>query len=213
MLSMRPRNVDVKFLCCRANAADHFRRPKRLAEERGPAIFRLADGAKDVTGVCGLIGVEASPRKLLFEFGVSALRQATGAHSESLALKALKKLFELRFAWLRNHQAALGCVVVVNFVKLAEFANAIEMAEEINDKEFVRSQRRNNSGPNQGCLFAAHRLATLRFEQFKADCFDVGAEVKRFNIERKRRQLQSAGIERWFAGSAHTSDSAWGNCS
>ena len=136
---MRPRNVYVKFLQCRANATDNLGGPKRLAEQSGPTVFWIANRAEGITGVCGLIGVEAVARKGFLEFGIATLRRTAGTDSESFALKALKELFELRFAGLRKNQAALGRVAVVNFMKLAEFADAIEMAEEINHEKFIRS--------------------------------------------------------------------------
>jgi len=152
-------------------------------------------------------------RKFLLQLGVSALCRATGAHSKSFSFKALEELFELCFTGLRKHQAALGSFAIVNFVKLAELADAIEVAEEIHDEKIVRSEGRKEGGPNQRRVLAAHGFATLGSQQLEAYRFDIGAEIKSFYIERIRRQLQRGGIEGRFARSTHTSDSAWGNCS
>jgi hypothetical protein len=158
-----------------------------------------------------LIGIETVARELFLKLGVTGLRRTANAHAEGLAFKALEELLKLRFARLRQHQAALGGFAVTNFVKLAKFANAVEMAEEVKDEEFIRSESGKNGGPNKRCVFAADGLAALGFEQLKADSFDVGAKVEGFDIEGEWRQRQGAGIERRLTGGAHTSDSFWGN--
>src|SRR5882762_3090812 len=147
-VSVRPRDINVKFLYCRANTANDFGGPERLAQERDPAVFRLAHGTKSITSVRRLVGVEASSREVLLQLGVAVLRRAAGADTEGLALEALKKFFELRFAGLRQHQAALGCFAIVNFVELAEFADAVEMTKEIDDKEFVGGESGKDGSPN-----------------------------------------------------------------
>src|SRR5438445_9845971 len=147
-LSVRPRDINVEFLHCRANAANDFGGPERLAQERDPAVFRLAHGTKSITSVRRLIGVEAPARQVLLQVGVAVLRRAAGADTEGLALEALKKFFNLRFAGLREDQTALGCFAIVNLVKLAEFADAFEMTKEIDDKEFVGGESGKDTSPN-----------------------------------------------------------------
>src|SRR6266849_2549744 len=57
MDSVRPHNIYVKFLHCRTNAADYLRGPEGWAEQGHPAVFGLADGTTNVTGIRGLIGI------------------------------------------------------------------------------------------------------------------------------------------------------------
>src|SRR6266481_6140510 len=99
----------------------------------------------------------------------------------------------------------------MNFVKLAEFANAFDVAEEINDEEFIGSESGKDGSPNQRRVLAADGFAVLGFEQLQPDGLDIGTEVEGFHVEGKRRQLQGAGIEQRFAGGAHISDSVRGN--
>src|SRR5260370_12303641 len=211
MDSVRPRNIYVKFLHCRTNAADYLRGPEAWAEEGHPAVFGLADGTRRVARIRRLIGIETVARELFLKLDVTGLRRTANAHAEGLALKALEELLKLRFARLRQHQAALGGFAIMNFVKLAKFANAVEMAEEVKDEEFIRSESGKNGGPNKRCVLAADRFAAFGLEQLEADGLDIGAEVEGFHVEGERRQLQRAGIERRFTWGAHTSDSVRGN--
>src|ERR1700687_4136530 len=153
--SVRPRNVNVKFLHCRANAADDFGEPERLAEERHPAVFGLANGTKSVTGTCRLIGIEAAARELFFELGVAVLRQTTGTDTKGLAFEALEEFLHPRFAPVRKSPRTFGGFAVVNFVKLAEFANAVDVAEEVHNEEFIRRESGENRGSNGGNASAA----------------------------------------------------------
>jgi hypothetical protein len=149
---MRPRDVNVKFLHRRANTANDFGGPERLAEERDPTVFRLADGAKSVAGVRRLIGVKTASREGPLQLGVcvgiAALHWTASADAEGLTLEALEKFLKLRFGWLRQHETAFSGFAIVNFVKLAEFADAVEVTEEVHDKEFIGSESGKNAGPN-----------------------------------------------------------------
>jgi hypothetical protein len=91
------------------------------------------------------------------------LHRTAGADTKSFTLKALEELLELRFTGLREHQATLGGFPEMNFVELAEFADAIEMAEEIHNKEIIDGEGWENGGPNPSCILAANRFAALRF--------------------------------------------------
>src|SRR5712664_3243235 len=204
---MGPRNVDVKFLHGWANAANHLGGPERLAEESRPAIFRLADRTECVPRVSGLVGIEAATRELLLQLGIAVLRRTAGTDTEGFTLEAEEEFFQLRFAGLRQHQAALGGFAIVNFVKLAEFANALKVAEEINDEKFIRRESRKDGRPNKCRIFAADGFATLGSEQLEADGLDIRAEVESFHIQGERWQLQGAWIEGRLTGGAHTSDS------
>jgi hypothetical protein len=101
----------------------------------------------------------------------------------------------------------------MNFVKLTEFADALEMTEEIDDKEFIGGKSGERGRPNNRCVFSTYRLAAFGSEQFETDRFDIRAEVERFDIQREGRQLQGTGIEGRFTWGAHTSDSVCGNFS
>src|SRR5713101_4413557 len=208
---MRPGDIDVELLCRGTNAADDLGGPEGFAEQGHPAVFGFADGAKSVASILGLVGIEPAPRKLFFQSGVAALHRTASANTKSLALKVLEEFLELRFAGPREHQAALGGFPELNFVQLAEFADAIEMAEEIDHKEFIDRQRRENRGPNHSRVLAANRFAALRLQEFESNGFDVTAEIQRFYVHREWRQFQRAGVEPWLARRAHTSDSACGN--
>src|SRR3984957_18040422 len=56
-----------------------------------------------------------------------------------------------------------------------------------------------------------NRLAAFRAQELQSDGFDVGAEIERLNVHRKRRQLQRTRVERRLARRTHTSDSVCGN--
>src|ERR1700676_4208973 len=208
---VRPGDIDLKLLGGRTNAANDFRGPQRFAEQRYPAVFGFADGAKGVPCILGLISIEPSPRKLLLQRGVAALYRTAGADTERLALKALKQLLELRFPGLREHQTALGGFAKMNIMKAAEFAHTIEVAGGIHHKEFVGGERGENGSPNQSSVVASHRLAAFRSQEFESHGFDVSAEIEPLDVHREWWQLQRAGVERRLSRRAHTSDSACGN--
>ena len=134
-----------------------------MAEKSDPAVFWLADRAKRVAGITGLIGIQTAARKLFLEFGIAVLRRTAGARPERLAFKTLEQLFKLGLARLRQHQATLGGFAVWNYVKLAKFANAVDMAEEINDEELIGGESGKDGSPNRRCVFAADRFAVFRF--------------------------------------------------
>ncbi len=211
MDSVRPRNIYVKFLHCRTNAADYLRGPEAWAEEGHPAVFGLADGTRSVAGIRGLIGIETAVREFFLELGVAVLCRTANAHAKGFTFKTLEEFRKLRFTRLRQHQAALRGFAVMNFAKLAKFPNAFDVAEEIHDEEFIGSESGKDRGPNQRCVFAADRFAAFGFKQLEADGFYIGAEVESFHVEGERGQLQRAGIERRFTWGAHTSDSVLGN--
>jgi len=96
----------------------------------------------------------------------------------------------------------------MDFVKLAEFADAVEVTEEINNEEIVARESGKHAGPNHGGILAADGFAVFRFEQLESNGLNVGSEVESLNVKRERRELEGAGIERRFAWCAHTSDSA-----
>src|ERR1700756_5356701 len=75
-------DVDVEALHGGADTADDFGGPECFAEQRHPAVFGLADGAKSVTFVRGLVRIEAAPREFGFDHGVRPFDCGAGAHSE-----------------------------------------------------------------------------------------------------------------------------------
>src|SRR5258707_4837849 len=71
--SIGPCNVDVKWLNRRPHPPDDFAGPERLAQQRHPAVFRLANGAKRIKRIRRLIGVEATACNLDFSISVGGL--------------------------------------------------------------------------------------------------------------------------------------------
>src|SRR5215469_3324343 len=97
--SIGPRNVDVELLDRRAHAPDHFAWPKRLAQNRHPAVLRLTDRAKRVPRVGLLVSIQTASRKIAFEFCVGGLGGAPRAETKGFALEALEQYSQLRDPW------------------------------------------------------------------------------------------------------------------
>src|SRR2546423_5529340 len=125
--SVGPCDVNVQFLCGRANAPNHLTGPKRVAQQSDPAILRLAYGAERIFVIAGLISVQAVSRKLIFQSGVPALNGPSGARAKRLALKSLKELLQLGFARLREDQTAFRGFPKTDVVKVTKFTNALQI--------------------------------------------------------------------------------------
>src|SRR5215475_3753403 len=69
-----PRNMHVKWLNGRTHASDGFARPKRVAEDRKPAIFQFADHTKSIARVGCLVRIQPAFGEVAFEFGVGLQR-------------------------------------------------------------------------------------------------------------------------------------------
>src|SRR5260370_40929499 len=61
---LRPRDIDIESLRGGAPAANHFAGPDIFAKQRDPAIFKFAHGAKKISLVGRLIGLETLLRKV-----------------------------------------------------------------------------------------------------------------------------------------------------
>src|SRR6266446_2473595 len=105
--SIGPCNVDVKWLNRRPHPPDDFAGPERLAQQRHPAVFRLANGAKRVARIARLVRVQPALRQVAFERGIHRLRHRARANAERLAFETLEDLPQLLWIRLRQHHAAL----------------------------------------------------------------------------------------------------------
>jgi hypothetical protein len=63
------------------------------------------------------------------------------------------------------------------------------VAEEIHGEEFIRSESGKDGGPNGGGVLAADGFAAFGSEQLETDGFNIRAEIERFHVKGKRRQL------------------------
>jgi len=117
---------------------------------------------------------------------------------------------QLGFAWLRKHKTAVRRLAKMNVMQFAEIADTLEMAEKIQDEEFIDRQGREERSPDSCGVGTKHRFAAFRSEQLKTDGFYIRAKVERLHIQREWRQFQGplGGIRSSCA--AHTSDSVCG---
>src|ERR1700730_5143026 len=193
---LRPRDVHVKTLKRRSNPPYNFRRPQRLAQQRSPAIFRLAYSTKGIPLISRLVSVQPAPRKFFLQRHVRLLDASPRPHPKRFALKPLEDLFQLRFGRLPQHHAALGGIAIVNFVHFAKFAHAVNMTEEIEHVTFLRRQRRKSCRPDGCCFFASHRLATLGPQQLQSHRLHPRPKIERLHVQRKRRQIERSAAQR-----------------
>src|SRR5690349_10910791 len=163
--SIRPRNVDIKFLDRRAQTPDDLARPERFTQDRYPAVLWFADSTKRVATIGLLVGIQPVPGKVAFESGICRLRGAACANAKRFTPEALKQLLQLFCAWRRNHEATFRRLPPFDLPGFAEFPNTVEVAEKINRILFFCRQRRKNLRPNLRGFASAHRLAVFRFHQ------------------------------------------------
>src|SRR5437899_11834011 len=104
--SVWPRNVDVKSLYRGAQPPDDFTEPQRVAQERHPAIFRLAYRAKRIADVGLLLSVQSAFRSVRVKRRIHRLQPWTRSDAQSLALETFEGLAELRFIRMRQPHAA-----------------------------------------------------------------------------------------------------------
>src|SRR6266702_7900761 len=171
--SIGPRNVDVKWLNRRPQPADDFAGPKRIAQERYPAVFRLANRAKRVAVVGRLVGVHTALGKVAFERRIGGLRCRPGSNAERLSFEAFKDLPQLLLIGLRQHEAALCRLAQGNLPRFAKLSYPLDVAEKIDDVRFVSRKSREDRRPDLRRILAPQRLAVFRFEQFEAHCLKL----------------------------------------
>src|SRR5882762_7722418 len=90
--SIGPRNVDVKRLNRRPHPADDFAGPERFAQQRHPAVFRLANGAKRVARVDRLVRIQPALRQGARERGIGGLRRRACSNAKCFAFESSKNL-------------------------------------------------------------------------------------------------------------------------
>src|SRR5215472_14766293 len=90
-----PRNMDVKPLNRRAHAPYHFARPQGFAQQRDPAILRLADSAKHISCVGRLVGIQPALGKFAFQRVIGCPRGAPCSNPKSLPFEALEKTSQI----------------------------------------------------------------------------------------------------------------------
>src|SRR4029077_2790357 len=184
-----PRQVDIKRLQRRPDAAHDFAGPQLVAKQRHPAVLRFADRAKCIARVSRLVCVEPAMRQFILQDGILLLCLGSCAHPESLLLKTLEHQTQLFLRGLREHQAPAGCFPEHHTVQFAEFANSLQVAEEIDHQAFLRRQWREGRAPDLRRDWAAQRFATLGLQQFQSDGLCIVAELHRLNIQGIGRQV------------------------
>src|SRR5215467_14637974 len=125
IVSIRPRNMDVKFLDHRAQTPDDFARPEGFAQNRNPTVLRLADSTKHVAVVGLLVGIQPAFGEVGFERSIRRLCCASCADAKRFSGEALQQLPQLFRAWRRNHDATLRRLPPFDFPGLAEFAQTV----------------------------------------------------------------------------------------
>src|SRR5712664_1276696 len=209
--SIGPRNVDVKRLNRRSYPPDDFAGPERLAQQRHPAVFRLANRAKRVAGVGRLVCVQPALRQVAFERGIGGLRRHACPNAERLAFESFKDLPQLLLIRLRQHDATLRRIAQRNLPRLAKLSHARDVAEKIHGVRFVPRKGREDCRPYLCGILASYRLAVLGFNQLESHRLHAAAEVQRLHIQGKGRQFQRTAS--WLRSSqcAHSPDSNCGN--
>src|ERR1700757_1540008 len=188
---LRASDVDIKGLQCGASAPNDFAWPERLAEYGNPAVGRFTDGTERVAGVSRLIGVQAAAGEIAFEGLVFLPGGRANTQAKSFRFEACEQLANDLEGRSRNDQTAGSRFAERDVVCLAEFTDALEMAEEIEGERFRGGKSKQRGGPDSGGFGAAERLAAFGFDEFEANGLDAGAEVHGLNIEGVRRKIRS----------------------
>src|SRR5882757_6283904 len=180
---LRPRDIDIERLRGGAHAANHFAGPDIFAKQRDPAIFKLAHGAKRISLVGRLIGVEAVLRKFAGKRHIVGIYAVSRANAESFRFEAFEELLQLFLRWLRNHDAARTRFAESNLLRQAEIADSFQMAEKIEHKGLACGEQRKNRRPEIRGLLSAHWFAAFCLQDFQAHRFHVCAEIERLHIQ------------------------------
>jgi hypothetical protein len=184
-------DVDVEGLKSGPDATDDFGWPEGFAEESDPAAARLADTAKGVAGIGGLVGVQAAMEEFAFESGICVLRGGANAKAERFRFETGEELAENFDRGLGNHKAAGGGSAVSDVERIAEIADPVQVAEEIEDEGFRCGKGKEGSGPDFGGLRAAERLAAFSLDELEAEGFDASAKFQGLDSEGKGREIEN----------------------
>src|SRR5580765_3629814 len=85
------------------------------------------------------------------------------------------------------------------------------MAEKIQYERLAICQQWKCGRPKFRSLLAAHRFAAFRLQKLQTDSLDVGSQIERLHIKRKRGKAQRLAGARAVSGAAHSSFSSSGN--
>jgi hypothetical protein len=180
---LRAGDIDIERLKSGADAADDLGRPEGIAEDGDPAIAGFADRTKSVPGIGGLVGVQATTGEFGFERWILTLRGGSNAKAESFRFETEEQGAEDLDRGLGNHEATRGGLAVSDVVRIAEVANAIEVAEEIEDTGIRRGKSEQCGGPDRGGFGAADGFAAFGFDEFEAEGFNVSAELQGLDVQ------------------------------
>lgn len=176
-------DLNFKARKSRASPASDFTGPKALAQDHQRAVFRREDGAKEISGISGVVSVHAAPRQLIFEGKVSCFQRPASTNAESLSFKALEELRELFSGERGNDNAPRRGFAELDFPRFAELAQAVEMAEEVERPNFGAGNRGNNTAPDLSGFSSARRLLILALDQIQTDGANIRSKVEGLDFE------------------------------
>src|SRR3984957_9316804 len=130
------------------------------------------------------MGVGAPVGQLAFESGVAFCNERPSAGAERLVLKAVEGGLERGEFGRRNYHRTATGLAILEMVKLAVIADAVEMAEKTEGPNFVGGSGAQDTAPNLSGIGTANRLAILvGFGQLQADSANIRTQVERLDIE------------------------------
>jgi hypothetical protein len=182
-----------------SDAANDFAGPQLLAEEHERSIFETADSAEKVIRESFVVGIDATTGQLAFENRISRCELRTRAGAESFSLEAVQERFKRGMRRGGNYDRAMRGFAEGDLMALAEVAQAVEMAKEVERPGFVAGYGGKDAAPDACRIVPANGLAMfIRFSQLEADGPDVRAEVERFDFEEVHLLLREIGRRKFF---------------
>ena len=135
-------DVDLQLLERGATTPDHFRSPQFVTQDGQEAVFKIADGAKQIFGIRGLVSVDAALGKAAFESRVALHQGVAGAYAERGVGEAFAEGGEMLRLGRGDQQDVIVGLEKGDAVLGAIVANPADMCEEVEGAGFGGGQRR-----------------------------------------------------------------------
>lgn len=192
-------DFDVLAFEGRADAANDFADGQFFAEQDEGAVFESASGTEEILFVGGVVTVDSPSGEIAFEGGVGSGGWRAGTSAEGFCLEAIEKRLETFEFGSGDDDDVFAGFAKRNLVQRAVIADAIDVAEEVEDPGFVCSDGAKNAGPDPGGLLAANGFAVfVRFGELEADRADIVAEIERLDFEKYHRAIRPRGAAEIF---------------
>jgi len=143
----------------RTDAADDFADGQFFAEQDEGAVFEAAGGTEEIIFVGGVVSVDAAAGEITFDGGIGSGGERPGSNAEGFRLETIEEGLEDLDLGSSDDDDAFARFAKRNFVQRAVVADAIDVAEKIEDPGFGGGGGAKNARPDAGSVLTADRFA------------------------------------------------------